>query len=129
MRLANLDGRATIVANDGLVDVAGASNGAFSASIDKCLGQLDKLDAWYRSAQPSLTQNVAIEEFALDPRLGPVVNPRQIFAIGLNYRNHAAETGAEVPNSPWCLLSSLRRSVGRTNHCRYPVPRRTTRRN
>jgi len=50
MRLANLDGRATIVANDGLVDVAGASNGAFSASIDKCLGQLDKLDAWYRSA-------------------------------------------------------------------------------
>jgi 2-keto-4-pentenoate hydratase/2-oxohepta-3-ene-1,7-dioic acid hydratase in catechol pathway len=100
MRLANLDGRATIVANDGLVDVAGASNGAFSASIDKCLGQLDKLDAWYRSAQPSLTQNVAIEEFALDPRLGPVVNPRQIFAIGLNYRNHAAETGAEVPKQP-----------------------------
>jgi len=61
---------------------------------------LTNLTPWYRSAQPSLTQNVAIEEFALDPRLGPVVNPRQIFAIGLNYRNHAAETGAEVPKQP-----------------------------
>jgi len=128
MRLANLDGRATIVANDGLVDVAGASNGAFSASIDKCLGQLDKLDACTFSPT-SLTQNVAIEEFALDPRLGPVVNPRQIFAIGLNYRNHAAETGAEVPKQPMVFTKFLRRSVGRTNHCRYPVPRRTTRRN
>ena len=48
MRLANLDGRATIVTDDGVVDVAGASNGAFSTSLDKCLGLLDKLDAWYR---------------------------------------------------------------------------------
>ena len=33
MRLANLDGRATIVTDEGLVDVARASNGAFSASV------------------------------------------------------------------------------------------------
>ena len=48
MRLANFDGRATIVTDEGIVAVAGASSGAFSSSTDKCLGQLDKLDAWYR---------------------------------------------------------------------------------
>ena len=26
--------------------------------------------------------------------------PRQVFAIGLNYRSHAAETGATVPDVP-----------------------------
>jgi 2-keto-4-pentenoate hydratase/2-oxohepta-3-ene-1,7-dioic acid hydratase in catechol pathway len=100
MRLANLESRATIVVDDGIVDVARASNGAFSASLDKCLGQLDKLDAWYRSAQPTLTERVAIEDFAKDVRLGAVVSPQQVFAIGLNYRQHAAETGVEVPKEP-----------------------------
>lgn len=100
MRLANLDGRATIVLDDGIIDVATASNGAFSTSIEKCLGQLDKLAAWYRSATPSLTHVVAIEEFARDTRLGPVVNPQQVFAIGLNYRQHAAESGLDVPTTP-----------------------------
>jgi 2,4-diketo-3-deoxy-L-fuconate hydrolase len=100
MRIANLDGRATIVADDGIIDVAAASNGAFSVSIEKCLGQLDKLDAWYRSAQPSLTRAIAIDEFAKDALLGPVVNPQQVFAIGLNYRHHAAESGLDVPKDP-----------------------------
>ena len=100
MRLANLDGRATIVLDDGTIDVAVASNGAFSTSIDKCLGQLDKLDAWYRSAQPSLTDTVDIDEFVRDPRLGPIVHSQQVFAIGRNYRAHAEETGAKVPTEP-----------------------------
>jgi 2,4-didehydro-3-deoxy-L-rhamnonate hydrolase len=100
MRLANFDGRATIVTDDGIIAVAGASSGAFSSSIDKCLGQLDKLNAWYQSAQPALTLEVPIEEFARDPRLGPIVSPQQIFGIGLNYRRHAEETGSTVPTEP-----------------------------
>ena len=100
MRLANFEGRATIVLDDGIIDVATASNGAFSASIEKCLGQLDKLGAWYRSAQPALSHEVAVEEFAKESRLGPVVNPQQVFAIGLNYRQHAAESGLDVPTTP-----------------------------
>jgi 2,4-diketo-3-deoxy-L-fuconate hydrolase len=100
MRLANFDGRATIVNADGIVDVATASNGAFSASVEKCLGQLDKLGAWYRSARPPLSRDVAIDDFAREPGLGPVVTPQQVFAIGLNYRQHAAESGLEVPKVP-----------------------------
>lgn len=101
MRLANLAGRATIVTSDGLVDVANASNGAFSASIDKCLGQLDTLGAWYGAANPVPSDPTSPETLAGDARLGPIVSaPRQVFAIGLNYRQHAAETGMGVPTSP-----------------------------
>jgi 2-keto-4-pentenoate hydratase/2-oxohepta-3-ene-1,7-dioic acid hydratase in catechol pathway len=100
MRLANFDGRATIVADDGVIDVARASNGAFSASLSKCLGQLDKLGAWYRSSQPTPNELISIEALAGDARLGAVVNPQQVFAIGLNYRRHAAESGKDVPTDP-----------------------------
>ena len=100
MRIANLDGRATIVTDRGTIDVATASNGAFSASIDKCLSQLETLQAWFRSAAPAPTTKTTPEELQSSPKLGPIVAPRQVFAIGLNYRQHAAETGMDVPTTP-----------------------------
>jgi 2-keto-4-pentenoate hydratase/2-oxohepta-3-ene-1,7-dioic acid hydratase in catechol pathway len=122
MRLANLNGRATIVADDGIVDVADASNGAFSASIEKCLGQLDKLDAWYRSAQPTLTQKIALDTLAQDTRLGPVVRPQQVFAIGLNYRQHAAESGLEVPKEPMVFTKFASSICGPNEQLPIPGP-------
>jgi 2,4-didehydro-3-deoxy-L-rhamnonate hydrolase len=124
MRLANLDGRATIVVDDGIVDVAGASNGAFSTSVDKCLGQLDKLDAWYRSAQPTPTQRVDVEEFARDTRLGPVVTPQQVFAIGLNYRRHAEETGSTLPTEPMVFTKFVSAICG--PNAEVPIPGAST---
>lgn len=35
--------------------------------------------------------------------LAPVPNPPQFLGIGLNYRLHAAETGAAIPESPICF--------------------------
>jgi 2-keto-4-pentenoate hydratase/2-oxohepta-3-ene-1,7-dioic acid hydratase in catechol pathway len=122
MRLANLDGRATIVLDDGIVDVAVASNGAFSTSIDKCLGQLDKLDAWYRSAQPSLTDSVTADELARDPRLGPIVHSQQVFAIGRNYRAHAEETGAKVPTEPMVFTKFASSLCGPNDAVPIPGP-------
>ena len=52
MRIANLAGRATIVTDNGLINIAAASNGAFSASVDKCVGQLDKLRTWFSPRSP-----------------------------------------------------------------------------
>ncbi len=42
------------------------------------------------------------ERFALDQirLLAPVPRPRAIFGIGLNYRDHAAETGLDTPEFP-----------------------------
>jgi len=101
MRLANLDGRATLVTDDGLVDIATSSNGAFSASMEKCLGQLETLGAWFSSARPRPTDTTTAEELIGDARLGPVIaHSSQVFAIGLNYGQHAAESGLTVPSEP-----------------------------
>lgn len=101
MRLANLEGRATIVTDDGLVDIAGTSNGAFSASIDKCLGQIATLGAWFNSARPRPTDPTTAAALIGDARLGPVIEqPSQVFAIGLNYEQHAAESGLNIPSEP-----------------------------
>ncbi|MGE0256231.1 MAG: fumarylacetoacetate hydrolase family protein [Alphaproteobacteria bacterium] len=35
-----------------------------------------------------------------NPRIGPPVKPREVFAIGLNYALHAAEAGAKLPAEP-----------------------------
>src|SRR5580698_4886662 len=43
-----------------------------------------------------------------NPRIGPcVVRPVNYVCIGLNYADHAAETGAEVPKEPIVFLKSL----------------------
>ncbi len=101
MRIANLAGRATIVTDDGIIDVATASNGAFSASVDKCVGQLDVLRTWFQSAQPPVTNATRPADLYGDPRLGPVISsPQQIFAVGLNYRHHATEMNMALPSEP-----------------------------
>jgi 2,4-diketo-3-deoxy-L-fuconate hydrolase len=43
------------------------------------------------------SEPVALEEASLHP---PIARPEKIVAIGLNYEDHAAETGAEIPDKP-----------------------------
>jgi 2-keto-4-pentenoate hydratase/2-oxohepta-3-ene-1,7-dioic acid hydratase in catechol pathway len=45
----------------------------------------------------------------LDP---PVAGPRMVWAIGLNYRDHAAETGAPLPPEPVVFVKSTGSVVG-----------------
>ena len=53
------------------------------------------LDEWDHDADPDPV--VFVDELS---ELGPPVpRPRQVFGIGLNYRDHAAETGAATPRS------------------------------
>ncbi|MBB6421921.1 hypothetical protein [Streptomyces sp. AK010] len=43
----------------------------------------------------------------VDERIGaPIARPGKIVCIGLNYRDHAAETGAEVPTRPVVFLKA-----------------------
>lgn len=57
------------------------------------LGDQDALDDLYRRA----TAELALGSVQL---LAPIPNPPQFVGIGLNYRAHAAESGAAVPESP-----------------------------
>lgn len=125
MRLANLSGRATIVTDDGLFDVAKASDGAFSASIDKCLGRLELLQRWFESARPKATDPRSGDDLIGSAQLGPVVTaPQQIFAIGLNYRQHAKEMGLTLPEQPMVFTKFVSALCGPNDP--LPVPGPTT---
>src|ERR1700684_246986 len=125
MRLANLAGRSTIVTDEGLIDVATSSNGAFSASTDKCIGQLEKLRSWYETFQPVPSDTTAPEALYGDPRLGLVVtSPPQLFAVGLNYRQHAHEMGLDLPSQP-LIFTKFQSSLCGPNE-EVPIPSSTT---
>ncbi len=95
MRIVNWNGRLAIELADGLVDVADASNGAFGPDVQAVY------DRWAAFVEWAATATTPTH--ALPPReeLGPSTPaPRQVFAIGLNYQDHADETGTPVPDVP-----------------------------
>lgn len=95
MRIANNGGRSIIFHEDAWYDVEESTDGEFPTDPRSLVARLDELARWQQSADfGSLT---AVEPERFDP---PVPNPMQIFAIGLNYRAHAEETGSEIPSYP-----------------------------
>ena len=55
------------------------------------------------------------------PRLGPcVVRPMNFVCIGLNYADHAAETGAAIPKEPIVFLKSLGAFQGPNDDVKIP---------
>ena len=54
-------------------------------------------------------------------RIGaPIARPHQILCIGLNYRDHAAETGQEVPSEPILFTKSPNTLIGPNDDVRIP---------
>jgi 2,4-didehydro-3-deoxy-L-rhamnonate hydrolase len=94
MRLANAAGRAVLVLDDGVSDVAKASGGRFGPDVRAVFDDWTDFRAWAADAPPATG---ALVESTLRC---PVPEPRQVFAIGLNYRSHAAESGMTVPDVP-----------------------------
>jgi 2-keto-4-pentenoate hydratase/2-oxohepta-3-ene-1,7-dioic acid hydratase in catechol pathway len=94
MRLANVDGRLKVLVGDGAVDVATASGDRFGSDPQSAYDDFDALREWANGVgQPT-------EGFAVDKAGPPVPSPRQVFAIGLNYGDHAAESGLSAPKAP-----------------------------
>ncbi|MEE4546630.1 fumarylacetoacetate hydrolase family protein [Streptomyces sp. V4-01] len=95
MRSANLAGRLVLLdSHDRAVDVEKASGGRFPAAPQAVYARWREFRAWAQGADLP-----AGEPF--DPRdLGaPAPEPRQVLAVGLNYRDHAAESGLGVPDT------------------------------
>ena len=107
MRLANLAGRAVLLvgagavdgavggAVDGAVDVATASDGRFGPDPMDVLADWDAFAKWAGLAD--LRAPTPYDERDLG---APVPRPRQVFAVALNYRPHAAEAGYAAPEIP-----------------------------
>jgi 2-keto-4-pentenoate hydratase/2-oxohepta-3-ene-1,7-dioic acid hydratase in catechol pathway len=97
MRLANVNGRLKLVAGDVACDVANASNGRFSPDPATIYERWDDFSSWARDKD---VPNLASEPFDPATSAPPSPRPRQVFAVALNYADHAAETGNRPPDDP-----------------------------
>jgi 2,4-diketo-3-deoxy-L-fuconate hydrolase len=101
MRIANLSGRLVLItADEAAVDVDRTSDGRFGPDPQAVYDDWDAFTSWARTADLSAATPFAAED--LGP---PVPRPRQVFAIGLNYREHAAESGFQVPDAPTVIFT------------------------
>jgi 2,4-diketo-3-deoxy-L-fuconate hydrolase len=96
MRIANADGRLAVITGDPghevAHDVEKTSSGRFGASPQAVYEECEAFTAWAASARWEGGQQIRIEALG-----SPAPAPRQVFGIGLNYRDHAAESGLPVP--------------------------------
>lgn len=96
MRVATVAGRATVLTEANSLDVHHASGGRFPADPVGLFEQWAEFAAWAPTADPS-DFGPPVDSRALG---APSPAPRQIFAVGLNYRDHVAETGQTPPAAP-----------------------------
>jgi 2-keto-4-pentenoate hydratase/2-oxohepta-3-ene-1,7-dioic acid hydratase in catechol pathway len=92
MRIANLAGRLTLLHAGGGIDVEKASDGRFPADPQRVYEQWDEFAGWAGSAR-----GLPAEPYDAGQLGSPAPKPSQVFAIGLNYRDHAVEAGFAVP--------------------------------
>lgn len=107
MRIGNLAGRLVLFCEHGAADVAGLSDGRFGPDPQQVLEQWDEFVAW--AGRLDLASLPALP-YDLDDLRAPVPRPGQLFAIGLNYRDHAAEAGLGLPESP-TVFTKFRSSI------------------
>ncbi|HWC84654.1 MAG TPA: fumarylacetoacetate hydrolase family protein [Pseudonocardiaceae bacterium] len=95
MRLANRAGRLALLTDRGAVDVRRAGDGRFDSDPESVFGVWDELADWAATVDPAEAEPYDPAELRC-----PVPRPRQVFAIALNYRPHAAEAGWQEPAEP-----------------------------
>ena len=95
MRIANLAGRLVIVTDGGAVDVEKTSQGRFPVDPQAIYSQWTEFRGWADRAEFT-----DADDFDAADLGSPAPAPRQLFAIGLNYRAHALETGFAIPEDP-----------------------------
>ena len=94
MKLANVNGRAAIVLGDRIADVATVSDGRFGPD------PMSVYRDWDAFVDFARTVTTSTSPLAPADLRNPVPDPGQVFAIGLNYRSHAEESGMAIPDVP-----------------------------
>ena len=97
MRIANVSGRLCVLVEGGAVDVHAASGGQFDSDPAAVYPRWQEFTAWAAAASPAAAL-AGPEPFAPEALDSPSPVPRQVFGIGLNYDDHAAESGFGRPD-------------------------------
>jgi 2-keto-4-pentenoate hydratase/2-oxohepta-3-ene-1,7-dioic acid hydratase in catechol pathway len=92
----------------------------------RCLDSLVRDIDGYALSDASLRMIASVEPSSLpkvegNPRIGPcVARPVNFVCIGLNYADHAAETGSPIPKEPIVFLKSLSAFCGPNDDVKLP---------
>lgn len=119
MRLASRLGRAVLVSPDGgrCIDVAKASSGRFGPASLAIYEEWDAFRVWASSFEMDFADGEPLELSEVE---APSPTPRQIFAIGLNYRSHAEESGFACPEEPPTFTKFVSSFSGPVSELRLP---------
>lgn len=97
MRIGNIDGRAVVLTGSTgaqrAVDIAEASGGRFGPDPRGVFEDWSEFAQWATKAEFGPGRAVDADDLG-----APIPDPRQIFAIGLNYRDHADEAKLDPPD-------------------------------
>jgi 2-keto-4-pentenoate hydratase/2-oxohepta-3-ene-1,7-dioic acid hydratase in catechol pathway len=93
MRIANLVGRAVLLVADGAIDIHKATGGSVGPDPGAVFEHWEEVRPRLAALQG---EPVPFAEKDLE---APVPSPRQIFAIGINYEDHAAEAELAAPTA------------------------------
>jgi 2,4-didehydro-3-deoxy-L-rhamnonate hydrolase len=102
VRIANLRGRLALVTDDGrrALDVSAASAGRFGSDPQQIYEAWSEFVSWVSTVDLS-----AATPFSPEALGAPSPSPKQVFAVGLNYREHAAESNFAVPDEPTVMFT------------------------
>ena len=96
MRFVNADGRASLLVDDVVYDLHELSGGAIpSWPMEAIVAHWDAIVDLHEVG--AFSNGKPLSEVKLGP---PVPRPSSVFAIGVNYRGHAAETGTDIRPIP-----------------------------
>ncbi len=117
MRIANLSGRLVMISGGHAVDVERASGGLFGSSPQATYDRWAEFRAW--AAEATLPDGAAFDVTDLG---APAPQPRQLLAVGLNYRDHVAESGFTVPDGLPPIFTKFASSItGPVTSVRLPA--------
>ena len=121
-KLANIEGRAALVEGENYYDLETLSSGKFDKDTSNALNNLNGLSELSKdlsiSEPTGLLRNVRID--------APISAPKNCYAVGLNYKNHAEEAGMDIPAVPMiftkhttCLVGPNATIEMRSDHVDY----------
>jgi len=121
-KLANIKGRAALLNEESFYDLEEISNGNLSHDSTKALFHLEELGELSKNLNDlEATGNISEAEFD-----APVSFPKNCYAVGLNYRNHAEEVNMTIPEVPMiftkhtsCLVGASADVEMRSNYVDY----------
>jgi 2-keto-4-pentenoate hydratase/2-oxohepta-3-ene-1,7-dioic acid hydratase in catechol pathway len=80
---------------NGIFDLSAAGFNSMLDVIEAAASEPKKIKSLVEASTPNTAYSIGTVKL-----LAPIPKPRKLICVGLNYRDHAAETGSEIPDVP-----------------------------